>query len=74
MIINENNKDSAAFKGKVLRGFNQTPSSIRDNIIKSAQTFKQNQSSEETSNNIENKTFDPKKQRELMTKINRINK
>ena len=69
MIINENNKDSNQFKGTMLRGFNNTPSNIRDNINKANQTLKQyNQ------NNKENKTYDPKRERELITKLNRIHK
>lgn len=73
MIINEENKNSAAFKGTMLRGFNNTPANIRDNIAKTNQIFKQYK--QNVPNNVkENKEFDPKKQRELMTKINRINK
>lgn len=72
MIINENNKDSNQFKGTMLRGFNNTPSNIRDNIVKYQTTLKETQNKEISKQ--ENKTYDPKRQRELMTKINRINK
>ena len=80
MIINENNKDSMMFKGTMLRGFNNTPSNIRDNIAREnlkLKQYKQNIASDKQSVTVEKKEdemYDPKKQRELMTKMNRINK
>lgn len=80
MIINENNKDSMMFKGTMLRGFNNTPSNIRDNIAREnlkLKQYKQNIARDKQSVPVEKKEdemYDPKKQRELMTKMNRINK
>ena len=76
MIINEENKDSMMFKGSVLRGFNNTPSNIRDNIIKAdlkLKQYKQN-SQNDVVDKKKDEEYDPKKERELISKMNRINK
>ena len=75
MIINEENKDSHMFKGTMLRGFNNTPSNIVYNLNKEKQILKryeQNNSQEEKT--TEEKIYNPEKQKEILTKLNRINK
>lgn len=74
MIIRDQNKD--ALKGSVLRGFNNTPQSIRDQIENSKNMM---QKWNKPADMPEKKTatpemFDPKKQREMQARINNLNK
>jgi len=65
MILRDNNKD--ALKGTMLRGFNNTPENIRNQIEKSKMLM--GKPKQETP-----KTYNPESQREIIAKMNRINK
>lgn len=72
MIIRD--KNDSRLKGSMLRGFNNTPSNIRDQINKANMMVKKyNEDKREV---LENKPseYKPSRERDLLTKMNRINK
>ena len=64
MIIKDN-KD--IFKGTMLRGFNNNLDNIRSQIERNKKLMEKPKSNEP-------KTYNPERQRETITKMNRINK
>ena len=72
MIIRSGNEPE--LKGTFLRGFNRKPADIKEQINR---TFIQMEEYKNRQNNIvkdQPKMFDPNKQREIMNKMNRLNK
>ena len=69
MIIRDNNKED--LKGTMLRGFNNTPSNIRDQINKANMMMKK---FNEKQNDKLEKEQTPLQIRETLKKIDRINK
>ena len=73
MIIRDNNLNE--FKGTMLRGFNNTPDNMRNQIEKSkmvAEKFNENKN--EVSDQEKPKMYNPSEQRNTIAKFNRINK
>ena len=74
MIIRDQNKPD--LKGSVLRGFNNTPESIRDQIEASKNMMKKWDKPADTPSQkpAAPEMFDAKKQREMQVRINNLNK
>lgn len=68
-------RDENTYKGTMLRGFNNTPSNIRDQINKANMVAKKyEETKKEVAQKDISKGFDPSKQKDIIQKMNRINK
>lgn len=68
-------RDENTYKGTMLRGFNNTPSNIRDQINKANMVAKKyEETKKEVVRKDVSKVFDPSKQKDIIQKMNRINK